>query len=303
MDGMYGPWFLLLLFLIYVGVLYIISKISTIGKKVSMYIVLLTIVIIMVFPFYAMIVMASHSTPSLFSFPPPLWFGDNLMVNFRNMISVVNMPRAFMNSLIVSVSFTTLSLLFCSIGGYAFATYQFPGRNVIFTGLLITMMVPWTAGLIPWFLMMSRFGWINTFWALIIPGSASAFGIFWMRQYCMNHVPTSLKEAAKIDGCSEWLIFFRIIAPILKPAYAALGIMQFVGVWNDFMTPLLILRQTRLHTLPLLLRFMQGDVNRGGTDVGLMMLASTVVILPLLIVFFCASKMFMSGLTAGALKE
>jgi len=271
-------------------------------KKVLLYAFLILVVVIMLFPFYAMITMSTHTTTRIFSFPPPLWFGGNLIQNFRTMVGMVNFPRAFLNSTIISVGFTAMVLLFCSMGGYAFAIYRFPGRNILFTMLLITMMIPWTAGIIPWFIMMSRFGWIDTYRALIIPGSANAFGIFWMRQYCTNNVPASLTEAAKLDGCSEWLIFFRIIAPILKPAFAALGIMQFVGVWNDFMQPLLILRTPRMHTLPLMLRFMQGDPTRG-TDLGAMMLASTLVVLPLLVVFLCASKMFMSGLTAGAIKE
>ena len=135
---------------------------------------------------------------------------------------------------------------------------------------------------------------------MIIPSCANAFGIFWMRQYCQNNVPRSLMEAARIDGCSEWLIFFRVIAPILKPAYASLGIMQFVNMWNEFMQAMLILRKERLYTLPLLLRSMVSD---RGTDYGAMMFTSTCAVLPLLIVFLCASKFFMDGLTAGAIKE
>ena len=126
----------------------------------------------------------------------------------------------------ISGSFTLLVLLFCSMGGYAFAIYMFPGRDLLFGVLIVTMMIPWTAGIIPWFFMMSRFGWINNFPALIIPNSANAFGIFWMRQYCRNNVPHSLIDAAKIDGLSEWLSFFKIIAPILVPGFAALGVVR-----------------------------------------------------------------------------
>jgi ABC-type glycerol-3-phosphate transport system permease component len=162
------------------------------------------------------------------------------------------------------------------------------------------MMVPWTAGVIPWFWLMSKFGWINSFKALIIPGAANAFGIFWMRQYCRKNIPSSIMDAARIDGCSEWTIFFRVISPIILPAYASLGIMQFVNVWNDFMQPLMILRKIPLQTLPVLLKTMVGD---RGTDYGALMLASACTVLPLLAVFLFASKYFMSGLTAGAIKE
>ena len=127
-----------------------------------------------------------------------------------------------------------------------------------------------------------------------------AFGIFWMRQYCQNNIPKALMEAARIDGCSEWTIFFRAIALILKPAYASLGIMQFVNQCNEFTQALIILRKEKMFTLPLLLRSMVSD---RGTDYGAMMLASTCAVLPLLICFLCASKFFMDGLTAGAVKE
>ncbi len=280
--------------------LIVIAKIIPGGKKFSMYFVLVCIAFIMLLPFYMMFVMSTHTTNEIYSFPPAVWFGRNLAVNFENMKAAVNIPRAFLNSCIITVSYTALVLLFCSMGGYAFAVYEFPGRKKLFAVLLATMMIPWTAGIIPWFIMMSKFGWINDFKALIIPGCANAFGIFWMRQYCRNNVPTSLVEAARIDGCSEWTIFFRVIAPILLPAYASLGIMQFVNVWNDFMQPLMILRKTELQTLPLLLKTMISD---WGTDYGAMMLSSTCAVLPLLIAFLCASKFFMSGLTAGAIKE
>jgi len=249
-----------------------------------------------------MFVLATQSTQSIMKSPPPLWFGDNIAANFESMMASVQLIRHFFNSVIISASHTTLVLLFCSMGGYAFAMYRFPGRNALFLVLLATMMVPGMAGIIPWFYMMGRFRLINNYLALIIPGCANAFGIFWMRQYCQNNVPGSLVDAAKIDGCSEWLIFFRVIAPVLLPAFSALGIMTFVNSWNDFMQPLLILRTVDKWTLPLMLRYMLGDPNRGG-DLGAMMLANTMAVLPLLISFLCASKFFMSGLTAGSIKE
>ncbi len=276
------------------------DKTKLIVKKVILYAILLLIALTMLLPFYMMFVMSTLSTDQIYSFPPLMWFGDNLITNFHNMVKAINLPRAFLNSCIVTGSYTVLVLLFCSLGGYAFAVYDFPGKNKLFAILLGTMMVPATAGIIPWFIMMSKFGWVNSFKALIVPGCANAFGIFWMRQYCQNNVPRSLMEAARIDGCSEWLIFFRVIAPILKPAYASLGIMQFVNMWNEFMQSLIILRKEKLYTLPLLLRSMVSDK---GNDYGAIMLANTCAVLPLLICFLCASKFFMDGLTAGAVKE
>lgn len=282
--------------------LYIFSRAALIGRKVALYAILLLVAAVMIIPFYWMFVLSTQPTSAIFKYPPPFWFGQNLPSNFTSMMKSVDIVLSFTNSLIISGSYTALVLLFCSMGGYAFAMYRFPGRDKLFAILLATMMIPWTAGIIPWFFMMSKFGWINSFLALIVPNCANAFGIFWMRQYCRNNVPSSLIDAAKIDGCSEWLIFFRVIAPVLLPAFAALGIMVFVNSWNDFMQPMLILRDSKLHTLPLMLKYMLGDPTRG-TDMGAMMLANTLAVLPLLLAFLTASKYFMSGLTAGAIKE
>lgn len=275
-------------------------RVTIVMKKLVIYGLLFIVALIMLLPFYMMFVMSTLATNEIFSFPPVMIFGNNLSFNYQNMIEAVNLQKAFLNSMIVTFSSVILVLFFSSIGGYAFSVYDFPGRRILFTILLGTMMVPFTAGVIPWFIMMSKMGWINNYAALIIPGSANAFGIFWMRQYCKNNVPISLMEAARIDGCSEWIIFFRVIAPILKPAYASLGIMQFVNIWNEFLQSLLILRREEYYTLPLLLKTMVSD---RGTDYGAMMLTSTLAVLPLLICFLVASKYFMDGLTAGAVKE
>lgn len=297
-----GKWMLLGGVALLAAVLILVARSSRRGRQIATYTLLVLLGLVMVLPFYEMFVLSTHSTSRIYMFPPPFWFGGNLAANFSSMLASVNLPRSFLNSCIVSGCYTVLVLLFCSMGGYAFAVYRFPGRNLLFSGLLITMMIPWTAGIIPWFFMMSSFGWVDNFLALILPNCANAFGIFWMRQYCQNNVPIALTEAAKLDGCSEWLIFFRIIVPILKPAFAALGIMQFVNTWNDFMQPLLILRSSSMQTLPLMLKYMLGDPTRG-TDMGAMMLASSCAVLPLLIVFLSSSKLFMSGLTSGAVKE
>ncbi len=292
---------LILLMVAFIALLIVLGKWgNTAGKKIALYAVLIFVALLMLIPFYMMFVMSTLKTNEIYAFPPNLFFGRNLGANWRNMNKAVDLLRAFGNSSIVTFSYVFLSLLFCSMGGYAFSIYDFPGKNVLFRILLATMMVPATAGMIPWFIMMSRLGWINNFKALIIPGCANAFGIFWMRQYCQNNVPRALMEAARIDGCSEWTIFFRVIAPVLLPAYASLGIMNFVNQWNEFTQSLLVLKRAKFYTLPLLLRSMVSD---RGNDYGAIMLASTCAVLPLLVVFLVFSKYFMSGLTAGAIKE
>ncbi len=292
---------LLVLGLVIAG-LYLASRASKAFARITLYLTLGMISLATLLPFYWMFVLSTRSTPEIYSFPPPFFFGNSLADNFQSVQAAVNIGRSFVNSVAVSGINTALVLLFCSMGGYAFAVYRFPGRNMLFSILLGTMMIPAISGIIPWFFLISKLGWINNIAALVIPGAANAFGIFWMRQYCINNVPVSLMEAAKIDGCPEWLIFFRVIAPVLLPAYSALGIMQFVNVWNDYMIPMLVLRNTDLHTLPLMLSYMKGDPTRG-TNLGALMLASTLAVLPLLAAFLSATKFFMNGLTAGAIKE
>jgi ABC-type glycerol-3-phosphate transport system permease component len=281
-------------------VLIVLCRFSGIWRKITLYLILLLLASVMVMPFYRMFIMATLPTNKILAYPPVVWFGSNLKANFREMGVVINISQAFVNSFIVTSVNTVLVLLFCSMGGYAFAVHNFKFKKQLFAILLVTMMVPWTAGIVPWFWLMTKFGWLNSFKALIIPSVANAFGIFWMRQYCMRNIPQSILDAARIDGCSEWTIFFRVVTPVILPAYASLGIMQYVNVWNDFIQPMMILRRRPMMTLPLILRVMVGDRH---TDYGALMLASTIAVLPLLIVFLLASKFFMSGLTAGAIKE
>ncbi|HQY90619.1 carbohydrate ABC transporter permease [Caldilinea sp.] len=254
------------------------------------------------FPFYWMFVLATQSTQQIFSWPPQFAPGDSLLSNYENMFTIIPFWRNFMNSVFVGVTHTAMALLFCSMGGYAFAMYRFPGRNWLFALLLATMMIPWMAGIVPWFILISKWlHWINRYEALIIPGAASAFGIFWMRQYVQESIPTELLDAARIDGCHEFSIFFRIVAPLLTPAFAALGIMIFIGNWNAFLGPLLVIQEKTMYTLPVALSLLRQDPRRG-FDAGVLMLGTSLATLPMLIVFLMATRRFMAGLTIGAIK-
>ncbi|MGQ9629011.1 MAG: carbohydrate ABC transporter permease [bacterium] len=253
------------------------------------------------FPFYWMLTLATRKATEIFRFPPPLLPGTNFLVNYKNMVDTIPFWINMFNSAFVATTHTALVLLFCSMGGYAFAMYRFPGREKLFLFMLSTMMVPWMAGIIPWFILMRWFRWINSFKALIIPGAANAFGIFWMRQYISSTVPGELLDAARVDGCPEYLIFFRVVFPLLKPALSALGIMTFMGSWNNFMGPLLVLKERTKYTLPVALSALRGDPSRG-FDYGILMIGTALAMLPILVVFVLAAKRFMAGLTAGALK-
>lgn len=253
------------------------------------------------FPFYIMVIEATHTSKEILTTPPPLGPGVHAMDNYSSVIKVIPFWRNFANSVIISGSITVLTLFFCSLGGYAFAVYQFPLKRFLFATLLGTMMLPWLVNLIPWFIIVTRLHWLNSFLSLIIPSAVNAFGVFWMRQYVTSHVPLELLDTARIDGCPEGLIFFRIVVPIIGPALAALAIMNFLPNWNSFFYPLLVLVKKQVMTLPLVLNLLRGDPYRG-MDYGVLMTATTMALAPVMIVFWLAARRFISGMTAGAIK-
>jgi ABC-type glycerol-3-phosphate transport system permease component len=254
------------------------------------------------FPFYWMLALGTQSTIQIFQWPPMLLPGSNLSPNYQTMLSIIPFWRNLFNSAFVAITHTALVLLFSSLAGYAFAMYRFPGRNWLFALMLATLMIPWMAGIVPWFILISKWlHWINRYEALIIPGAASALGIFWMRQYIQGTIPSELLDAARIDGCPEFFIFFRVVAPLLAPAYGALGIMTFMGNWNAFLQPLLVMQEKTMYTLPVALALLRQDPQRG-FDAGALMLGTSMAVLPILIVFLLAARQFMAGLTLGALK-
>jgi ABC-type glycerol-3-phosphate transport system permease component len=269
------------------------------GAPLLAYVLLGLLALLFLFPFYWMIISATMSLNQLSQFPPKLTPGDNLVKNWNQLNSMLPLIRAFFNSLFISTTTTLLQLFFCSLGGYAFAKYDFPGREKLFVILLATMMIPSAVGLIPWYIMMSKFHWVDTYRALIVPSIVTAFGVFWIRQFATTSVPDELLQAARIDGCDDFGIYWRVVLPIILPGLGALGIMVFMGVWNDYMAPLIIIRSVLKYTLPLIIGAMSSNL---GTRVHLQLLGAAFATLPVLVVFFLASRRFISGLTAGALK-
>jgi multiple sugar transport system permease protein len=250
------------------------------------------------FPFYYMLVLATKSTAEIFSYPLPLWFGDSFMVNLNTLLNAMPFFRNIFNSVFVATARTTLTLFFCALGGYAFAKYDFKGKEILFFSMLATMMIPGLLSIIPWFILMSEFDWLNTFYPLIIPGVANAFGIFLMRQF-MEAIPTDVIDSARIDGCGEFQIFLRIILPMSLPGLGTLGILTFLGSWNMYLQPLLILQDKALYTIPVALSKLGGKIDQNW---GAQMVGTTLAIAPIVIAFVLASKQFISGLTEGATK-
>lgn len=263
--------------------------------------VLVVLGVVFFVPFYWMIVQATHTSKEILQLPPPLWFGDKAPINYEGLLATIPFWRNYLNSVIISAGVVVLTLIICSMSGYAFALLRFPGKNVLFAILLMTMMIPWVVSIIPWYIIMARFGWIDTYRAIILPAGVNGFGVFWMRQYISAHIPGDLLDSARIDGCPESTIFPRIIAPVITPAYGALAILAFVNSWNNFFYPLIILRSKTMFTLPVALNFLNGDPYRG-MDFGVTMMGTSLAVLPVMIVFWFASRRFIEGLTAGAVK-
>ncbi len=270
-------------------------------NRVLLYTIVSLGALLILFPIYWMFALATHTTSDIFSFPPPVWFGTFLITNIHGLLGSVSFLRHMWNSVYVAAAHVALVLLFTSMGGYAFAMYRFPGHRWLFALCLSTLMIPWIANIIPWFIIIRELGWIDNHLALIVPNAANAFGIFWMRQYVQSSVPRDLLDQARVDGCHEWLIYFRVVAPTLTPAFSALGIFMFVLSWNNFIVPLVVLRSDRLYTLPLTLVQLMGDPLRG-YDVGVLMTAASLAVLPIIVLFLFLSRRFISGLMAGAIK-
>lgn len=255
--------------------------------------------LIMLAPFYFMFVFATHSRTEIFSLPPPLFFGDAFLDNLRILNERVPFWRSLGWSVYVALISTALTLLFCSMGGYAFALFEFRFKNALFGLVMATMLLPSFMNMIPTFMIMDLLGWINQPRALYIPGAASAFGIFLMRQFVSSSIPKELIEAARMDGCGELGIYFRIVAPLLKPAMGTLGLITFIASWNNFMGPLIVMRSPEMYTLPLALRSLQSPVD---TEWGALMTGSAIATIPLLLLFAVSSRQLISGLTSGAVK-
>ena len=255
--------------------------------------------LVMLLPFYFMFVFASHSRTEIFNLPPPLFFGSDFLLNLDILTTKIPFWRSLGWSLYVALASTGLTLLFCSMGGYAFAMFEFRFKQPLFLLVMGTMLLPSFLGMIPTFMIMDAFGWIDQPRALYIPGAASAFGIFMMRQFVTTSIPRDLIEAARMDGCGEMGIYWRIVVPLLKPAMGTLGLITFIASWNNFIGPLIVMRSPEMYTLPLALRSMQSPVN---TEWGAVMAGSAIATLPLLVLFAISSRRLIDGPTAGAVK-
>ncbi|WP_274363161.1 carbohydrate ABC transporter permease [Paenibacillus thermotolerans] len=269
-------------------------------KSFVLYAGLLIGMLMSMFPFYWLVVMSTRTTSDIYSFPPKLWFGGEFMNNVTRVMQQIHFFDALLNTLFVSVTVTLLVLFFDSLAGFAFAKFEFPGKKWLFILLLATMMVPSQLSLVPSFVIMAEFGWVGSFKALIVPGMVNAFGIFWIRQYTVGAVPSELLDAGRIDGCGFFRLYFHVALPILRPAFAFLGAFTFIGVWNDYLWPLIVLTDAKKFTLQIALSQLNGIYN---TDYAMVIAGTLLAVLPLIAMFLFISKQFISDIAAGAVKD
>ncbi|TBL80010.1 carbohydrate ABC transporter permease [Paenibacillus thalictri] len=254
--------------------------------------------VIMLFPLFWLFSSSLKDISEIFN-NPPIWVPERLhWENFGELFGNRGFGRIAWNSLLLSTVFTAAALLLCGLGGYAFAKYSFGGKKVLFIFVLASLMIPHEATMVPLFVIYKQLHLIDNIWGVILPDLANAFGIFFMRQYCMA-LPDEMMEAARIDGCTEFGLFRKIILPNLKSAFAALGIILFVKQWNNFLWPVVVLRSKENMTLAVALKALEDN---NATPYHLIMAGSVISVLPLLIIVLIFQKQLISGLVEGSVK-
>lgn len=260
------------------------------------YLLLIVGSVVMAFPFVWMVLSAFKPLKEIFRFGfwPKVW----TISNFADVILRTQFPRWFLNSLIVAGISTVSVLFFASLVGYTLTRLRFPGRNLIFLLILSTLMIPTEMLVIPWYVMSTEYGWVNTFWGIAFPGLIPAFGVFLMRQF-FESLPRDLFDAGRVDGVSEFGLFWRVGLPLVGPGLAALGIFNFVGNWNAYLWPLIVAKSPSMRTIPVGVAFFSGEA---GTEWNLIMAAAALAVIPVLLVFFIFQRQIIEGVVLTGVK-
>jgi cellobiose transport system permease protein len=266
------------------------------------YIALILVSLISLFPLYWSLVVASHDNSAIAASPPVLTPGGQLWHNLSRLFNSgevnVNFWTALVNSAIVAATVTLAVVFFSALAGYAFAKLRFHGRRFLLVTVIATMLVPVQLGVIPLYLEMIHFGWVNHLQAVIAPSLVSAFGVFLMRQYIVGSVPDELVDAAKVDGCYTWGVFWHVVMPAVRPVAAVLGLLTFMMAWNDYFWPLVVLSPSNPTVQVAVSTLSSGYVE----DYALVLTGTFVSILPLLVVFLVLGRHIIGGIMKGAVK-
>ena len=274
------------------------NSLQTRGKW-WLYLLLTLAVVAVAAPFAWMILGSLKPTSELRQMPPTWWPQNPSLDNFTQLFSQLSFGRYFLNSTVVALVVTVGNMLFCSMLGYALAMLNFRGKNVVFVGVLAMLMIPGVVTFVPQFVLVANAGLVDTLPGLFLPFLAAPFGVFLMRQYILG-LPRDLLDAARVDGAGELRIFARIILPLCGPALATLGILTFLGSWNNFLWPLVVAQTEDTYTLPVALALFAKGQN--STNYGLLLAGATVVVIPILLLFLAFQRKFIEGIATTGIK-
>ncbi|TCN01870.1 carbohydrate ABC transporter membrane protein 2 (CUT1 family) [Paenibacillus sp. BK033] len=273
-------------------------RFGSIIAKTVMYLFLILVALTCLVPFYSMFITSTHANSDI-ARSLLFWPGDQFMDNYDRLISTVHIWRGFANTIFITVTFTCLNLYFAALAGYGFSKYNFRFRGGLFLFVLGTMMIPGQLGIIGFYKLMNALHMLNTYWPLILTGIRDAFGIFLLKQIADSSVPNEIIESGRIDGYGELRIFHKLILPLMAPGLATLGIFSFIGKWNDFLTPMIILFNNDLQTLPVMIASVKSQFS---SDFGAQYVGIVISVVPILVFFSFMSKRIISGVAAGAVK-
>ncbi len=254
--------------------------------------------LVTVFPLVWMLCVSFMQPGEAASLPPPLLPQHPTLQHYEKLFGGAGIGRAFINSLLLALGTTLVSTTFNTLAGYAFARLRFRHRDRVFALLLAALVIPGQVAMLPLFLMLKGLGLVNTWMGVLVPGMAGIFGIFLVRQYALN-VPQDLLEAARIDGAGEWRTFVSVVLPLLTPVLVTLALFAFLGSWNDFMWPLIMLTDGDLHTLPVALAALSREHVQ---DSEFMMAGAVITVLPVLLLFIALQRFYLQGLMLGGVK-
>ena len=269
-------------------------------RGIALHTSLIAGVLLSAFPFYWAVIMSTHTSSEIFSYPPKLLPGSHFTENVRHLFDTVDFFGSMANSLLVATVVTFLVLFLDSLAAFVFAKFEFPGRNALFALLMLIFMVPAQMAAIPQFVIMAKLGWIGSMTSLIVPAAANAFGIFWMRQYMRGAIHDELLDASRLDGANFLRQYWHVALPVVRPGLAFLGIFTFMSQWNDYAWPLIALTNPDNVTLQVALSQLNGT--HGTTDYGMVMTGAVLALIPLLIVFAVGARQIIGDLAKGAVR-
>ena len=276
-------------------------KMNTILMRAGIYLVLAILLVVTIVPIWILLVNATRSTPEIQQ-GLAIWPSTHAVENYGILIGRgLNMARGFSNSLFLSVTTTLVSVYFSLLTAYGIVVYNFPGKKFFYNSILILVMISLQLSIIGFFQYMSRLGLTDSYAALILPSIASAGAVFFGKQYLESIIIHDLIDAARIDGCGELKIFHQIMMPIAMPGAFTMAIFAFVGSWNNFFTPFILISSLEKYTLPMLVQTLRGDVYR--TEYGAIYLGLAVTVVPILIIYAMFSRYIVSGIAMGSVKE